>query len=1098
MGVKVITGHRLEALFESLYERLSDQAASPMADETILVPAQGIAQWLELQLARRAGIAAGFEMPFLGTWLHQLLDAEELDRDPFEREVLTWRLWRLLDPRDAAAAPFGAASEYVEDDEDGRKRLQLCRRLSACFDDYQLYRDDLLRDFADGVEHAALSAHAPWQSELWRALLADAEAPADADDLGGCAETAHRVAALRSRLNDASWCRERLPRRLHVFGTTTIPPAFLDLLHRMGRRIDVALFVPQPTSRFVGDLRERTQQDGDHGLLARFGAQSRDFQQMLADLEERGGPEVHVQIDSLDAFESDAGPAANLLECIQRDMVTASDRGEPESPPFELQASDHSLHVHDCHSEQRELEVVRDQVCAALDADPSLTPSDVMILVPDIERYAPHAHAVFETLQDKLPLEIADRGPAIELPLCRAVMHVFGLARTRLTVSEVLQLLELPAVQRKFRIFPGDITALRHLLQAAGVRWGADGAQRARCGVPAFDANCWRQGLDRLLLGTLTGPVDDLVAGHAPIGDTTENRVDVLARFAQFVDTLFALLSEFSKDHPLDKWATLLDQLLENIFLPSENSEEEAVQHLHRAGRLLRKQAHAARHEEPVRLQVFQSWLDDTLTRNASADRRGGRGFLSGAITVAAMLPMRAVPVRVLFVCGLDDGSFPRRDAAAPFNLMTARPKTGDRSRRADDRQLFLDLLLAARERLHITFVGHSAKDNSQRAPSVVISELLEHVDRTCQSDVESPSQHVLIQHPLQPWSPRYRGTDPRLFTYAEQPAIGVGAGAPKPWCPPDTEILARPLDLERSLPLAELVTFWQNPSKTFLERVMRIRLRGQDDPDDACEPFELDGLNRFQIQDDAIKRAQRGQAPRAEALRWTRASGILPVGALGDLCFHTAQEGAATLLAEARLFAKYVVRPVDVKVGQTQITGRLDGIGAHARTRMRASKLKPSDQIAAWIEHLVLTIQADEASDDEPAWPTSTRLLATDGSHVFRPAVAAEARTHLDSLVTLYGVGMTRPLPFFERSSFAAGQAAAKGKDPAAAIADARKSFDIQQASRSYLADLNDVNIALCVRDRDPIADGPDGEFYRLAAQLWTPLLAHLEEAST
>ena len=92
----------------------------------------------------------------------------------------------------------------------------------------------------------------------------------------------------------------------------------------------------------------------------------------------------------------------------------------------------------------------------------------------------------------------------------------------------------------------------------------------------------------------------------------------------------------------------------------------------------------------------------------------------------------------------------------------------------------------------------------------------------------------------------------------------------------------------------------------------------------------------------------------------------------------------------------------------------------------------------------------------------------------------------------------MTRPLPFFERSSFAAGQAAAKGKDPAAAIADARKSFDIQQSSRSYLADLNDVNIALCVRDRDPMADGPDGEFYRLAAQLWTPLLAHLEEAST
>ena len=1097
MGVKVVTGHRLEGLFDKLYEHLSHRAASPMEHETILVPAQGVAQWLELQLARRAGIAAGVKTPFLGAWLHQLLDAHELERDPFQREVLTWRLWRLLDPRDAAAAPFGAASEYVEDDDDGRKRLQLCRRLSACFDDYQLYRDDLLRDFAEGVEHAALSDHAPWQSALWRALLADARAHAADDDPRGCAETSHRVAALRSRLDDVAWCRERLPQRLQVFGTTTIPPAFLDLLRRMGRTIDVTLFVPQPTAHYVGDLRERGKRAGDHGLLARFGAQSREFQQMLLDLEEPDASEVHVQLEPLDAFANDTEPAANLLECIQRDMVAAEDRGAPGATKFRLRSSDHSLQVHDCHSEQREMEVVRDQVCAALDGDPSLTPSDVMILVPDIERYAPHASAVFEALEGKLPVEIADRGPAIELPLCRAVMHVLGLPRTRLTVSEVLQLLELPAVQRKFRLYPGDMASVRHLLDAAGVRWGADGAQRTTFGIPAFDANSWRQGLDRLLLGTLTGPVDDLVAGYAPIGDTTENRSEVLARLTKFVETLFEQLSRLRDEHRLSGWAAQLDHLLEALFSPSENAEEEAVQHLRRAARLLRKQAHAARHEEPVRLQVFRSWLDEALSRSASADRRGGRGFLTGAITVAAMLPMRAVPVRALFVCGLDDDSFPRRDGAAPFNLMSARPKTGDRSRRADDRQLFLDLLLAARDRLHFTFIGHSAKDNSERAASVVISELLEHVDRTCELAGGEPSQHVLVQHPLQPWSPRYRADDPRLFTYAEKPAIGGGAGAPAPWCPADTEILTPPQESEHTLPLADLVDFWQNPSRAFLKRAMRIRLRSEDDAEAACEPFELDGLSQFQLQDDAIKRAQRGEAPRTEGLSWTRARGVLPVGALGDLSFHAAHELAATLLEEARQLSTSEVRRIDVKVRSTRIIGSLDGLHEDARTRLRASKLKPKDQIAAWIEHLVLTLQADEAPTDELAWPTRTRLLSTDAAHVFRRLDAAEAREHLDFLVTSCREGMTRPLAFFEKSSFAAGEAASKNKDPAEAITSARKSFEIQQAGRSYDADLGDPNIALCMRDRDPFASGPDGEFYRLASRIWPPLLQHLEEAA-
>ena len=154
MGVTVITGHRLEALFEALCERLHAAPPAPMETETVLVPALGVARWLELRLADRLGIAAGFQMPFLGAWLHRLTaPTGGLDADPFGKDVLAWRVWRLLDERAHEAVPerrFGAASDYVQDDLDGRKRLQLCQRISACFDDYQLYRDDLLEAFACG------------------------------------------------------------------------------------------------------------------------------------------------------------------------------------------------------------------------------------------------------------------------------------------------------------------------------------------------------------------------------------------------------------------------------------------------------------------------------------------------------------------------------------------------------------------------------------------------------------------------------------------------------------------------------------------------------------------------------------------------------------------------------------------------------------------------------------------------------------------------------------------------------------------------------------------------------------------------------------
>jgi hypothetical protein len=64
---------------------------------------------------------------------------------------------------------------------------------------------------------------------------------------------------------------------------------------------------------------------------------------------------------------------------------------------------------------------------------------------------------------------------------------------------------------------------------------------------------------------------------------------------------------------------------------------------------------------------------------------------------------MRALPAAMVCVCGLADGSFPRRDRRASFDLLATERRRLDRNTRSDDRQLFLDVLLAARRRLLLT-----------------------------------------------------------------------------------------------------------------------------------------------------------------------------------------------------------------------------------------------------------------------------------------------------------------------------------------------------------------------------------------------------------
>ena len=365
MALLVYASHRLEDLFRALVQNLTAEPLPPLENETILVPGQGLARWLQLRLASQLGIAAGLRLPFFGAFLQELCNANTggpgrggpVPSDPvpshpvpshpvpshqvdrFARDVLVWRLWRLLGQA-TLREELGPAAAYCREDPDGQKRFQLCMRLASCFDDYQLYRDDVLLGFARGDDGKNLGPHAVWQSHLWRALLQDADfqlpktpprkqqertrdtggwlfpelAGARATEDRAVAAPAHRLEQLRRLWADPARARAMLPRRLSVFGAGTLPPAFVRLLQQAAAFVPVHLYVPQPTPHYVGDARRPAA--GENALLARLGAESRELADLLIDLDvervEVGGP-----VES---------PPGSLLECLQQDVVNAFDR----------------------------------------------------------------------------------------------------------------------------------------------------------------------------------------------------------------------------------------------------------------------------------------------------------------------------------------------------------------------------------------------------------------------------------------------------------------------------------------------------------------------------------------------------------------------------------------------------------------------------------------------------------------------------------------------------------------------------------------------------------------------------------------------------
>jgi exodeoxyribonuclease V gamma subunit len=1073
-GLFVHSSNRLEELLEALAAVLGADPLPPLQDEIIAVPSQGIARWLRLRLAEKHGIAAGMNLPFLGAWLHDLARrAEATTDDPLAKDLLVFRLWRLL-REEAVARECALATAYCSDDPDDQKRLQLCQRLARVFDDYQVWRPDVLQRWSAGDDTKELGPHAVWQARLWRHLVRDCGWQTTSDPLPTArprgkkatpakgallfaepvVEPEHRrdepirILQLQRLLGDETAVR-LLPRRLSVFGASTLPPSFLDLLATVARHVPVHLYVPAPA--WFADA------EASNAWLDAFGAQSREFAALLAELDSRQMVAVHhLDLGRL-AGRTPEQPARTVLQHLQQQVA---DLGGGNAPArHRLDPADASFRVHDCHSPLRELEVVRDQILAAFAADASLQPHDVLVLVPDIETYAPIAHAVFGPVAEHLPFHVADRSPVHDLPVCSTLFAILQLLQKRVEVHDLFRILEEPTVHRRFGLGPADLPALRDRCARAGIRWGIDADSRARtCRLPGFAENSWRTGLERLLLGVATGPMDDLVFGALPCADATSGRDEALARLLHFVDSLFAWIEPLNRPQTLANWARLLDDLMDRCFLAETPDETAALQRLRHASARLREIEASARLREPLSPRVLQLWLEESLQQSA-----GTRGFLAGAVTVAALQPMRTVPARCVFVCGLADATFPRRHQPLAFDLNATPRRPGDRDTRLDDRQLFLDVVMAARQQLHFCYVGHSAKDDSECAPSVVVAELLDLLDQGgTVADGRSPRQACTVRHPLQPWSTRYRdGRDARLFTFSRAVLPSAGQrGDEVPWfqgkVDPPAELDGDELALDR------LLEFWKHPPRFFCKHVLGAYVRDDDDAEPTTEPFALGPLDRWRIQDQIARRAER-PATDEQRRQVLRATGLLPVGGAGDVRFQELDDEAQALLGRVAAHGPRSTRPLQVTVDGLRLHGDIVGITAAQVVRHRMAKLKVKDRLGAWIVHVAVALARHAG---QPDWPQTTVVLGKDGGRTLRSLTAAEARAAFGVLLRGYRDGLHMPLPFFPETSYAFAE-----ELPNREAARKQALSEWESDTVGVYTESQDPEHVLCFRGTDPLA---------------------------
>lgn len=1092
-------GNRLEHL-ASVLAGVQARAApgDPLQPELILVQNQGMALWLTQQLAEHMRICANvaFMLPAEFSWqLYRSMRPELGKRSPFDRDVLAWRIMREL-PDCLEDPVFAPLQRYLDADLPVQRRHQLAQQITDVYDQYLVYRPDWLSAWERG-ERLGLGAEEDWQAPLWQRLALDATEP-------------HRARLWHEfmQLEQVDQVLEALPPRLTVFGISSLPPTYLNLLRRVAERREVHFFWLNPCQEYWADLVSSRTRDRFESYWRRQGKPvpaeaMEEGNVLLASLGRQGRDAFALHWSLLlDTFGADdeahfiETEPASCLQHVQHDILCLTERS-PEARP-RLAADDDSILVQACHSPMREVQALYDQLLARFDTDSTLTPRDVLIMAPDIEAYAPYIHAVFGAPEDesrRIPYSIADRTLQAESELVGAFLALLECERGRFTAPDMFDLLQAEPVRERFGLSKDELPQIEHWLRETGIRWGLDGEDRRRHGLPAVSEGTWEAGLKRLLLGyALPLRERSLYAGHLPYDGIEGGDAETAGKLLAFVEALSELAEKLRGERPVAAWCDYFSGALERFFDPGQESVDDA--HLIQSAlQDLREHADLADFREAVPAAIIRRELSGALAQQS----RGG-SFLAGQVTFAGMVPMRALPFRFIGLLGLNDADYPRRRPNAGFDLMIKKPERGDRIHRDEDRYLFLEALLSARERLYLSYVGQNVRDNSDSQPSVILSELLDYlvdsfdVDGIQASDPEDRRRQLLAhwvrRHPLQPFSARYFTASERLRSFSRRHcAVAKALSQEKATAPTEffEESLLPAEAAWRQLSLEQLIRFFRHPARFLLTERLGVRLRRSDELMDR-ESFELDALQASLLRERLLAEHQAGEVL-ADRLAVHKARGVLPPGQMGEFVYQR-------LAAECEGFADRLMAlaatpepslQLDVELEYQglsfQLIGAVDGVTDVGRVDYRYAEMRGRDWLDFWISHLAFQLCRDPAQPGDSYWldkKTMHHLAAMDKN---------QASARLSELLGLYWRGLHQPLPLFPETAWQyAEKLVDEGRDREEALEHAREAA--WESNRFPESD--DVALQTAFRGGDPLSD----EFCRIAEQVFVPLLEHKRAA--
>ena len=872
MGLSIFISNDINELANELSLRVGLANYNAFIPHQIVIQTRGMNQWIKYKIAENTGIAANI----------QFLTPEEIIYNAYRilggsynakihRQHMDWLIYRILGYAEFKTKfPIQYAYYSENGGIDSLKKWEFSNILADLFDQYQIYRTTMIDEWNHIQDIHSLPYDQQWQAYIWKQLknLTD-------NGILDMSEISDFISKALLSDNGKSILITKMP-NVNLFGISIVTPLHLRIIYELSQCIDFHWYInnPSPETFWYEDISEKEfffrklkGKNIEHisignTLLTSWGKVIQNTFRMMFQSDD--------YINAISDLPSQP-PHCNTLLSIIQDAIFSNKEQHPVFSPDLL--DDGTIRIASNFTIYRELEGLVNYIMNLLQDQKYgiIKERDIIVMIQDINSYAPYIRAVMDNAPYKFQYNIADEAISNKDSIISALLSIMELNSVQFTSENILNLLNFRKIRKRFGI--ENIELIRIAVKKANIHFGIENDFYRN--IDDTFIVSWKYGIQKLMFGMCMAGEQRLELEHPLYTvECADNISDMLqiTSFVSLVESLSSHIRKRNKSITLNEWKSFIEETLDTFLIYDEQDKDDLYTHIldkFKQYELLNQFLS----DETISFDVFSSKFCNSLQNDTVAGN-----FMTRGITFCSPLPFRSLPFKVVAILGLNHDKFPRKDQKIDFDLIASQPQLGDRSIKNNDKHLFLESILSAKTALYLSYIGRSVKNNKELPPSIMVDELLDYIQTGTDLDVRKTLIH---RHPLYSYSIEYNRLESTLpLNYFVQKS--------NHW-PIVFEENENMEEEKFEYDISKVWLFYSNAPKYYYNSVLGIYFDQESETISETEVFHPNDLERWSIRNLYLESTIHGKSE--DITEWMYLNGRLPLKNIGKSTLNTIKQ---------------------------------------------------------------------------------------------------------------------------------------------------------------------------------------------------------------